>query len=32
MSPELYKYFDYYQNTVNYGYGMKSRIGDGKRL
>lgn len=32
MSPKLYKYFDHYQNTVNYDYGIKSSIDDGKRV
>lgn len=32
MSPKLYKYFDHYQNTVNYDYGIKSSIDDGQRI
>lgn len=32
ISPKLYKYFDHCQNTVNYGYGIKSWIGDRKSI
>lgn len=31
-SPKLYKYFDRYQNTVKYDYGIKRRIDYGKRV